>query len=452
MKKFLAILFSALFVLSFAASAFAIHAEIPAETQATVAKGSTQITLGGEIRTRGWWIANSGTADVANAAWLDERVRLSIDANVAPGVTGYVQIETRSETDGDKYTWGNGAKAVNMPVGGRLSDSVAGNAKPDTQLDILQAWILYTGQGLLGIPAGLKVGHMPLQLGFGNFFNNTQYGDDAIVFFMDPMKEMHVGLLSVKLGEGFTSKNGDDTEAYVALATYKLDAKNTIGINFTYANNSDLRLKLQNLGLHAGGDISGLGYKIEGDFQFGSVDPTHVSKIKFSGAAASLALNYKIDPINLRLAAAMGSGDGDATDNKYKEFIAFTGNTQNYSFIYEYLLKTTAQGGLNPAAPSDGHAAGFANTTMLNLGFDYNATKEIGLGLDGYMFRATKTSVPNGSKNAGWEVDAKMTYAVAKNLNYQIDAGYFNAGKYYDTVAAKAKDVKALRHVLTLSF
>ena len=42
-------------VLGLAATAFAIHAEIPAETQAVVSAANIQITLGGEIRTRGWW-------------------------------------------------------------------------------------------------------------------------------------------------------------------------------------------------------------------------------------------------------------------------------------------------------------------------------------------------------------------------------------------------------------
>ena len=47
MKKFLAIILGTIFVLSFAATAFAIHAEIPSETQAVVAKGTTQITIDG---------------------------------------------------------------------------------------------------------------------------------------------------------------------------------------------------------------------------------------------------------------------------------------------------------------------------------------------------------------------------------------------------------------------
>ena len=53
-----------------------------------------------------------GQEDVNDAAWWDERVRLSVDAVVAPGVEGFVQLETQSDTDGDKYTWGHGSKGL----------------------------------------------------------------------------------------------------------------------------------------------------------------------------------------------------------------------------------------------------------------------------------------------------------------------------------------------------
>src|SRR5512139_2178685 len=88
LKKFLAIILGAIFVLSFAASAFAIHAEIPSETQAVVAKGATQITIDGEIRSRGWYqkniAGNNSTQglphDTTSEAWYDQRIRLSVDA------------------------------------------------------------------------------------------------------------------------------------------------------------------------------------------------------------------------------------------------------------------------------------------------------------------------------------------------------------------------------------
>lgn len=431
MKKYLALILSVLFVLSFAASAFAIHAEIPSETQAVVAKGGTQITLGGEIRTRGWYLDNiSGTKMPAKAeenAWYDQRVRLSVDAKVSPNIEGFVMLETGTS---DTYKWGGL------------------DYKPEA-LKINEAWILYTGSGLFGFNSGLKIGHMPLALGEKQFFDHTKYGDDAIVFFMDPIKPLHIGLLTFKGAEASSAVNGNanDLDAYVGLVVFKINDKNTVGANFTYLNQSVADFKLMNLGLHAKGDAGVVGYKGELDIQAGSVgDP----KTKFRGYAAMLGVNFKVNPVNVRASAAYGSGDKDATDDKNNAFQTFlTGggaaggsSDQHYTLVYEYQVAS--------AAGSTG--AGLSNTTYANLGVDFTPTKDLTASVDGYFLRASK--VASGSKNAGWEVDAKVKYAVAKNLTYQVDAGYFKAGSFYEDSmgVADAKGAIVLRHALTLSF
>ncbi|MDD1750297.1 MAG: hypothetical protein LUO89_10525 [Methanothrix sp.] len=504
MKKFLALGLAVLFVLSFAASAFAIHAEIPSETQAVVAAKDIQITLGGEIRFRGWYESNIGSVvtdtkyspvtdstvlgllgadkiaidfnedgvispdeiiipnpefDIASlglltgvsttnrlptsaesSAWYDTRVRLSMDAKVSPNVEGFVMLETGSGQN-DVYTWGNF------------------NSKP-SDMNILESWIMYTGSGLLGFPSGIKVGHMPLALGQGEFFDHTKFGDDAIVFFMDPTKQIHIALLTVKFagdgGESFVpafdlpatgSKyvNGDDLDGYVGVMTYKIDDKNTVGVNYTYLNQSDLGLSHQNLGATADGNIAGIGYSASGDIQFGSLD---AASADFKGYALQLGLSYNINPVNVRAKFAMGSGPSSSDD--IKNFVTYLGADQHYTLVYEYQVM----------AASGRQNSGLDNTTYYNLGVDYNATKDLGLSLDGYLLRATKEMGHDISKSAGWEVDARAKYSIAKNLTYQVDAGYFNAGGMYDDILnnvtngdiTSAKNVTVLRHSLTLSF
>jgi len=437
LKKFLAIILGALFVMSFAASAFAIHAEIPAETQAIVAKGATQITLGGELRTRGWYTKNivaGAPIDSSSAAWYDQRVRLSVDANVSPNVQGLIQLESGDNLQTDVTKWGN----FNQHLPG---------------FNLLQAWILYKGTGLFGFGSGLKVGHMPLALGEKQFFDHTRFGDDAIVFFMDPMKELHVGLLTIKLAgdgndhkaiagtpiganvlKGKNTDNGDDLDAYVALATYKWDAQNTIGINYTYLNLTDAEFTHQNLGLHANGNISGFGYKAEGDIQFGEWGDS-----KFKGYAFLLALNYKFDPATIRGSFAIGSGQGPDEAEDIEQFVPYVSEVQNYTLIYEYLVNTTA----------GAKGTGLANTTYVNLGVDFTPMKDLKASIDGYLLNATEESPITREKDAGWEVDGKIVYNVAKNLVYQFDAGYFKAGDFYGDAN---KGVTVLRHMLTLNF
>ncbi len=462
MKKIFTIFFAAAFLLSFAASAFAIHAEIPSETQAVVAPGTTQITLGGELRVRGWYEDN---IDIANgtflpvktnsAAWYDERVRLSLDAKVTPNVEGFVQLETANingnSIHNDSYVWGNF------------------DAKPDT-LKILQAWIMYSGSGLLGIPAGMKIGHMPLALGQGVFFDHRKYGDDAIVLFANPMKEMEADLLAIKFNEGFISQNTDHTDGYVGIVTYKIDDKNTIGVNYTYLNQPSTslasfpfnELSLQNLELAGNGNVSGLGYKYSADVQFGNVitDPATGAKSKAKGWAAMVGLNYELDPVNLRGMFAYGSGQ-KANTNDVNVLITFLGEDQHFALVYDNSLRTASiVSGEFTNGTGNGLDTGFANTTVYNLGFDVKPVKDLTASVDGYILRASKTDAfeealkHSVSKSIGWELDAKIAYNIAKNLTYEVDGGYMHAGSFYKDVLGSdvVKNPVVLMHQITLSF
>jgi hypothetical protein len=440
LKKFLVIILGAIFVLSFAASAFAIHAEIPSETQAVVAKGTTQISIDGELRTRGWYLNNidegRAPADTSSAAYYDERVRLAVDAKVTPNVEGYIQLESNSGAH-DLYTWGNF------------------NAKPDASPSFLQAWILYSGQGLFGFPAGLKVGHMPLYLADKEFFDHSKFGDDAIVFFMLPTKELEIDLLTIKFaGDGNTNNidtfgisnyvgsrfdNTADLDGYVGIVTYKMDPNNTLGINYTYLNLPDLGFSHQDLGLIGKGNIAGLGYDATLDIQFGSVDALGQD---FKGWAVQAGLSYMLDPVNLREMFAYGSGDNNANDGDDKNFETYLGSDQHFTLVYDYNLITTA----------GRTASGLTNTTYYNLGADFAATKDLKASLDGYVIRASKTA-DGVSKDAGWEIDGRISYNVAKNLTYVVDAGYFKAGDFYvDSGLGDNKGATVLKHTLTLSF
>jgi hypothetical protein len=225
----------------------------------------------------------------------------------------------------------------------------------------------------------------------------------------------------------------------VGIITYKLDDKNTLGANYTYLNQSQLGFSHQNLGLTAGGAIGAVGFKAAFDMQFGKVEAVNQ---KFRGYAFMAGVNLGMDPATLRASLGYGTGDDDANDGKDKQFETYLGADQHYTLIYDYQV-ITAAGRTN---------SGLSNTTYYNLGVDYGLMKDLSGSLDGYILRATKENTAIGgsdSKSAGWEVDAKVAYQLAKNLKYQIDAGYFKAGKLYGD---HKESVTLLRHMLTLSF
>ncbi len=211
MKKYLAIILGVFFVFAFAATALA-----------------ADVTLTGEITHWNWWRDNMSTGATissntpiatSNQAFSLTRVRLGADIKVSDNVKGMIEMETTGGPEEDVYTWAN--------------QTPNGINKKHDAMDLRQAWILYTGSGLLGVPAGIKIGHQPLILGLGKFLNNTRYGDDAILLFADPNKQLHVGLLTFKHTErSFTVVGANaDTDVYAALMTNKIADKTNFGIN-----------------------------------------------------------------------------------------------------------------------------------------------------------------------------------------------------------------------------
>ena len=425
MKKYLVIVLGVICILSFAVTA------------------SAEVTLGGKLLPRGWYFDNISSLsshsclpkEAESYAMYTTNVFLSVDARVADNVRGFVELETGLSSTSGIYWWGKDSS----------NDAKAGGG----ELWFRQAWLQHTGSGLLGIPSGMKIGHMLLTLGEKQFFNHERFGDDAILLWIDPTKELHLGAATVKLTEGALNQDGDDTDAYAVLGTYKVNKGNTVGVNYAYLNRSNDKLSLQNLGLHANGVVSGVKYAAEADFQFGEKGTTD-----YTGYGILAKLGYMLDPVNLRASFALGSGDSDGT-GKNSEFQAIVGTDYHavarfahYTQLYERAVSTAAD---YQTVTGNNRTTGIANTTYYNLGVDVDPVKDLGLSLDGYYLRAT--NVASGvSKYIGSEVDLTGSYKIAKNLSYFVQAGLFTPGKYYDSRTADKKTATMAVHGLSLTF
>jgi hypothetical protein len=461
-KKYLAILLAVIFILSFSIVAYAMD--------------TPEITLGGKIITKGWYIKNAdpGNAfmpvDTDSEAFWHSNVNLTVDAKVDDNVRGMVEIETASGTSRNSglWYWGNY------------------DTKPDAELRIRQAWIQYTGSGLLGIPAGIKIGHMPIALGEKIFLNNERFGNDALLLWIDPVKELHLAAGATKLNEGDIYNHFDDLDGYVLIGTYMINKDNTLGVNYLWAhsdgncpstdgasdaapvNNVD-QLNFHNVGLHANGKIAGLSYAAEVDYQFGEIE-NHLftgDDVTPKGWAVLAKLGYTLDPVTIRGAFAMGSGDSDAGDDDCEEFQTLLGpdygptaRLVHYTQIYERTVRTASYSALLTTTEGGNvRNTGIANTTYVNLGVDVSPIKDISVSLDGYYLWATETgawedTVGNDvDSTVGWEVDAKLNYKLAKNLSYFVEAGYFDSGDFYhDAFGVDEEAVTQLIHGLALSF
>ena len=497
MKKFLAVIVGALFMFCFSAAAFAVAPDIADE--AVVAKGPTKITLGGKILVRGWYFDNVTNVDGKNVSPIDgethafysTNVNLWLDAQVSDGLRGMIEFETSKDGSPNSglYYWGDK---------GRGYDS-----KPNADILVRQAWIQYVGTGLIGIPLGIKIGHMPLSLGEKIFLNNERFGDDAILVWADPMKELHIAAGTVKLNEGDILSHSDDLDGYVLLATYQWDKDNMIGFNYvwthsdgncpssnidpdveeelkkrTFETNVD-ELNFSNVGVHAKGKIAGLSYAAEADFQFGKIENYELADegdVNPKGWGVYAKLGYMIDPVNIRASFAYGSGDDDLFDDDCGEFqtqqgpdYGATARLVHYTQIYERTVRTaSALAKLTTTVGGNTTNTGIANTTYYNLGVDVNLLKDLSLSVDGFLLQASETGAwediienETGDRtsvddNLGWEVDMKLNYKITKNLSYFVEAGYFDSGDFYkDTnvlFGGKDEGVTQVVHGLLFTF
>ena len=496
MKKYLALVFSALFILSFAATAFAVHeTEHPAE--AVVSAGAAKITLGGKMVMRGWYLDNISTQIVdlnalelfgidtgalpektGSQSFFTTNAYITVDAKIGENLQGLMELETssgESNNSGVLY-WGTY------------------DTKNNQELKFRQLWLQYTGSGLLGAPAGLKAGHMPITLGEGQFLRNDRFGNDAILLWVDPMKELHLLIGTTKLNEGNTTvgdiSSTDDLDGYVALATYMLNKDNTIGINYTLAHSDGNlpsladyagipnceTLNFQNAGIHANGKLWGISYAAEADFNFGKAENVIETgnDAKFKGWGVFAKLGYMLDPVNIRASFAMGSGDDEyediaSDDMDVEEYQTLQGTDAtggvarytHYTQIYERFIRTAAVEAVVSTFPGGNiRSTGIANTTYFNLGLDVNPIKEVAVSVDGFLLQATETGawediVGNSvDEDLGWEIDSKINWKIAKNFTYFVEAAWFKPGDFYEDAFGDGVDetVTQLVHGLLFTF
>jgi hypothetical protein len=457
-KKYASILAVLVLLLGFAALSYAAPAEIPSDTTAVIAKGKTQITLGGDLRFRGFHGKNLqvNANDTYNdsEANYDYRVRLSLEAKVSPNTTGFVELESGTFTT-DNVTWGS-------QNGGARGVYDYGNTK-ESNVTIRQAWIQYQGTGLLGVPAGIKVGRQLLKLGYGLFYDHTYFGDDAILVFVQPMKELTLAAFTIKWSEGRRELN-DDSTGYGILAAYagkgfglSADISHLDHQNINHSGMAGIfsDIHFWNFGLRGNVDDiagTGLNFKADVEFQTGKIKDSS-PEIKLRGWAAMAGLDYKFKtfPLSLTLEYAIGSGDKNSTRDKNERFITALGQEQHYTFVYEFLTPTACK-----IDDSYRNRTGICNTQYVKFGGAYDIIKDLKAELYGYWLRAHRAvaiNIATPDKDLGLEVDAKVTYKIDKGLTYWIEGGYFWPGDAYKLRSGKdADDAWAVRHGIQLKF
>jgi hypothetical protein len=466
----------ALLVLGFAASSFAIQAEIPADTTAAIAKGGTQVTIGGEIRTRAFTRQNTAdfnrnvatsTSGVSSTQFgtgeaqaYDFRVRLSVEAKMSPNTIGFIQMEAGGGGDNTVENTAFGSEGC-KGLGGTFK---CGDVKAN-EFRVLQAWIQHSGSGLFGIPAYVKVGHQPITIGQGVFYRHDLYNDDAIVVGITPIKGLDITAVTVKLFEG-AQNSADDQTLYSGIISYAFNKDISAGVDVSLLQTQvngvvpstallTTKADLWNIGANIKAMVSGFKLYASGDFQLGQANITG-NKYPFRGYALTGGVAYTFAPVTLSLDLGYGSGD-KKSDQKLGTFMTAQADQARFTWIYDYFT-------VNSAGNRDG---GLQNLFYAKAGATGEVMKNLTLGANVTLLKAAKkvygggsiaagsdAGLPTTSSNIGTEVDLYASYQIDKGLRLYVDAGYLFAGNYWKSATGQTKisDPWAIRPGFILNF
>ncbi|MBF0590570.1 MAG: hypothetical protein HQL02_00640 [Nitrospirae bacterium] len=443
-------------------TASVVYAADEASTATVFVSGEeTKITLAGELRFRGWFSHNlkdqlddkyytAGMKNVGDdhSAYYDGQVRLNVDVRVGKAVEGFLEIESGTNTS-DLWIWGTGT--------GNTGAYPNGNTKIDS-LKIRQAWLLYTYDIY-----GFKVGHQLWFLGNKLFLDHTKFGDDGVRVVIDPTRDVHIEVSTIKFNEQLNNYP-DDSDAYIALVDYKGGGLN-LSADATFINDQGFsalfpaysHAHIWNLGLRGNYMLGAATLRGDIELQAGRLDGIgNVDDATVKGWAGLAGIDYRLSdgvPVVLTLEAAYGSGkSAEDKGRDFKTFITSLGTEPHYTFVYDYVLKTAAGSTFT----------GIANTFYIKGGANARFTKDLDGELYVYELQAAQKMALNGgapSKNLGVEIDGKLTYRLAKNLTYYVEGGYMFVGQAYDTVIrvlptreTERSNAYALRNRVQFSF
>jgi hypothetical protein len=412
-----------------------------------------KITMDGQVRTR--FNAHKDTVkDQAVIRENDTLVRLGLTANLSDTVTGRIHLES-GDGQNYSYAWGEPTDGSGLFDGGSKKGA----------MNILEAWAQY-------VPGnwGVKVGHMPLALGDMLFFDHTEFGDDAVVAWINPAENIHIAGLFIKFideanpigptgGPDVVADEGD-INGYVGLGTMDFGNGMKGGVNWTYLTSKKnsattggvagafplSEMSFSNVGVTFDAMISNIGVKLDVEKQFGDVTNVGGTSIGAEGWAAQGEASMGMG--NFTLGALVGYGSGEdygSANNDVEEYINFLSNVRYQSTLLGYIQAVPQMGGQKHT--------GLANLLL----FQVNAATDTKCPISGKdlnlkavvnyaMLNETPADTPTVQVDdqVGTEVELFATWRLDNGLSLGFEGAYLFAGDAYKT------DVDALGNPIAL--
>ncbi len=350
---------------------------------------------GGELRLRGIMVDNGDAATPMDGGFFEQRTRLNAEASVDENTKVFVQIQ-------DSRKWGAETNTISTGT-------------ENEALDISQAYVDLAN--IANSPVSLRIGRQIMAYGEHRLIGSLEWSNnsrrfDAIKGSVKAGDAADIDFWTAKLGE--TGEDwGNDTNLNGIYAMLKMVPDHAIDVYILQKIVGSTETNFYTAGARVKGDMKniGLDYAAEIATQFGDANDTD----SMSATAYAARVGYTIPAaLNLRIGVEIDGATGDDADTDDVEAFDNLYPTNHYLYGYTDDVNWTNMGAI-------GGSLSIKPMDNLMVSAEY------------WMYKLDQKV--GGDDDNGSEINAKVNYAMSKNVNLEAayvirDAGDFSAASY----------------------
>lgn len=382
MKKYLALILGAFFVLASPYNSLAIQAEIPSDTQAVAVKSPAQITVDGELRVRAEDVS-TGTTGIQSQDKILQRTRLNIAADVVKGTKVFVSLK-------DSRAWGEEANTVSTGNEGQ-------------GIDLSQGYFQF--DNIWAQPLSLKIGRQILIYGDSRLIGSGEWSSgrrfDAVKLLYNS-KALSVDLWEARIADPAAATTtpagpGDKNSAFRGIyATIKSIPSNNIDLYLLEDKNDTTRRDVFTYGVRVNGKVSAIDYTGElavqsGDNKLNTSQSSHAYAIKAGYTIPSA--------MGLRIGAEHDYATGDKTSTASKSE-AFQENYPTGHSLYGFTDDVS-----------------WTNLKAFSFSLSCKPSKDLWVGAEYWDYK--KSEANNTGANLGTEFNLLLRYSLNSNVTLE---------------------------------
>lgn len=387
------------------------------------------LETGGEVRVRGWWLANYLQDGKVTEYW-DQRLRLGMNWPVAENVRIQVRADILAGLWGDNSQVVTQAVTVDPATGvNKLTTTVSGT---ETKQQIAFDWANLQFV-LPGTPLLFTIGRQDVSWGTGFWVQADNRDRFQVAAKLDPMV---IVFAYDKFSEVFLGHDTKDDQRGWAVGA----VTDTIGFRFGLLaaylkDESRIRFPAGDLSYVVGsffarGNLGPARLQAEMCYGGGTIDRGALGDLDTGGLGGYAGLFLPVGPsVTLGLEGAYARGDDPKTAGKNEGFFSADYQGPYWSVIFYNNMDYAGYAGDGQASSPD---LDFSVRNAVTGKFSIALTPTKKLSITGAALYAAADQTRDGvDKTMGWEFDAIAVYGITQNVSLTGGIGYALLGDYW---------------------